>query len=140
MKTSIILKRSFENVLALRVDVLKNSLVNSQSVKTQMSNYSLIELQFSDIEMIDFLSNHGVVVRKKNVVLQTSTAFKDNIESQVLRCQNQNTSKKVFVLYVNNIEILCDDEEFVYDKERLLPILFTRQLKKTVINPIIFSK
>jgi hypothetical protein len=90
--------------------------------------------------MIDFLSNHGVVVRKKNVVLQTSTAFKDNIESQVLRCQNQNTSKKVFVLYVNNIEILCDDEEFVYDKERLLPILFTRQLKKTVINPIIFSK
>jgi hypothetical protein len=58
-----------------------------------MSNYSL-ELQFSDIEMIDFLSNHGVVVRKKNVVLQTSTAFKDNIESQVLRCQNQNTSKK----------------------------------------------
>jgi hypothetical protein len=51
--------------------------------------------------------------------------------------QNQNT--EVFVLYVNNIEILCDDEEFVYDKERLLPILFTRQLK-TVINPIIFSK
>jgi hypothetical protein len=30
-----------------------------------MSNYSLIELQFSDIEMIDFLSNHGVVVRKE---------------------------------------------------------------------------
>jgi hypothetical protein len=29
-----------------------------------MSNYSLIEL-FSDIEMIDFLSNHGVVVRKE---------------------------------------------------------------------------
>jgi hypothetical protein len=59
-----ILQRSFENV-ALRVDVLRNSLVNSQSVKTQMSNYSLIELQFSDIEMIDFLSNHGVVVRKE---------------------------------------------------------------------------
>jgi hypothetical protein len=37
--------------------------------------------------------------------------------------------KEVFVLYVN-IEILCDDEEFVYDKERLLPILFTRQLKQ----------
>jgi hypothetical protein len=29
-----------------------------------MSNYSLIELQFSDIEMI-ILSNHGVVVRKE---------------------------------------------------------------------------
>jgi hypothetical protein len=29
-----ILQRSFENVLALRVDVLRNSLVNSQSVKT----------------------------------------------------------------------------------------------------------
>jgi hypothetical protein len=39
--------------------------------------------------------------------------------------------KEVFVLYVNNIEILCDDEEFVYDKERLLPILFTRQLKNS---------
>jgi hypothetical protein len=24
--------------------------------------------------------------------------------------------EEVFVLYVNNIEILCDDEEFVYDK------------------------
>jgi hypothetical protein len=38
--------------------------------------------------------------------------------------------EEVFVLYVNNIEILCDDEEFVYDKERL-PILFTRQLKNS---------
>jgi hypothetical protein len=46
-----ILQRSFENVLALRVDVRENSLVNSQSVKTD--EYSLIELQFSD--MIDFL-------------------------------------------------------------------------------------
>jgi hypothetical protein len=42
-----ILQRSFENVLALRVDVRENSLVNSQSVKTD--EYSLIELQFSDI-------------------------------------------------------------------------------------------
>jgi hypothetical protein len=41
--------------------------------------------------------------------------------------------RKVFVLYVN-IEILCDDEEFVYDKERLLPILFTRQLKKQLLT------
>jgi hypothetical protein len=47
-----------------------------------MSNYSLIELQFSDIEMIDFLSNHGVVVMKeKNVVLQTSTAFRQHRKS-----------------------------------------------------------
>jgi hypothetical protein len=46
--------------------------------------------------------------------------------------------KEVFVLYVNNIEILCDDEEFVYDKERLLPIY--QAVEKTVINPIIFSK
>jgi hypothetical protein len=39
--------------------------------------------------------------------------------------------EKKCLLYVNNIEILCDDEEFVYDKERLLPILFTRQLKNS---------
>jgi hypothetical protein len=63
-----------------------------------MSNYSLIELQFSDIEMIDFLSNHGVVVRKEERRLQTSTAFKDNIESQVLRCQNQNFEKCLFCM------------------------------------------
>jgi hypothetical protein len=37
-----ILQRSFENV-GLKT-LRKNSLVNSQSVKTQMSNYSLIEL------------------------------------------------------------------------------------------------
>jgi hypothetical protein len=46
-----------------------------------MSNYSLIELQFSDIEMIDFLSNHGVVVRKEERRLQTSTAFRQHRKS-----------------------------------------------------------
>jgi hypothetical protein len=39
--------------------------------------------------------------------------------------------EKKCLFCVNNIEILCDDEEFVYDKERLLPILFTRQLKNS---------
>jgi hypothetical protein len=56
--------KEVSKTLALRVDVLRKQL-NSQSVKTQMSNYSLIELQFSDIEMIDFLSNHGVVTKRR---------------------------------------------------------------------------
>jgi hypothetical protein len=61
-----------------------------------MSNYSLIELQFSDIEMIDFLSNHGVVVRKEERRFADEHSIQDNIESQ-LRCQNQ-ILRKVFVL------------------------------------------
>jgi hypothetical protein len=72
--------------------------------------------------------------------LQTSTAFKDNIESQVLRCRTRILRKEVFVLHVNNIEILCDDEEFVYDKERFTAHLIYQAVEKTVINPIIFSK
>jgi hypothetical protein len=89
--------------------------------------------------MIDFLSNHGVVVRKEERRFADEHSIQRQHRKSGTKMQNQNTSKSVF-LYVNNIEILCDDEEFVYDKERLLPILFTRQLKKTVINPIIFSK
>jgi hypothetical protein len=99
-----------------------------------MSNYSLIG-QFSDIEMIEFPFK-PLVVRKRTIVLQT-TGFK-NIESQVLRCQNQNTSKKeVFVLYVNNIEILCDDEEFVYDG--VYCHLIYQAVEKTV-NPTVFQR
>jgi hypothetical protein len=103
-----------------------------------MSNYSLIELQFSDIEMIDFLSNHGVVVRKEERRFADEHSIqRQHRKSGTKMPEPEYFEKEVFVLYVN-IEILCDDEEFVYDKERLLPI-FTRQLK-TVINPIIFSK
>jgi hypothetical protein len=79
--------------------------------------------------MIDFLSNHGVVVRKEERRFADEHSIQRQHRKSGLRCQNQN--KEVFVLYVNNIEILCDDEEFVYDKERLLPILFTRQLKNS---------
>jgi hypothetical protein len=67
-----------------------------------MSNYSLIELQFSDIEMIDFLSNHGVVVREERRFADEHS-IQDNIESQVLRCRTRILRKKVFVLYVNNL-------------------------------------
>jgi hypothetical protein len=47
-----------------------------------MSNYSLIELQFSDIEMIDFLQT-TVVVRKEERRFADEHSIKDNIESQV---------------------------------------------------------
>jgi hypothetical protein len=52
MKTSI--TKKFENVLALRVDVLRKQLSKFTISK---DNYSLIELQFSDID--DRFSNHG---------------------------------------------------------------------------------
>jgi hypothetical protein len=81
-----------------------------------MSNYSLIELQFSDIEMIDFLSNHGVVVRKEERRFADEHSIQRQHRKSGTKMQNQNTRKEVFVLYVNNIEILCDDEEFVYDR------------------------
>jgi hypothetical protein len=87
-----------------------------------MSNYSLIELQFSDIEMIDFLSNHGVVVRKEERRFADEHSIqRQHRKSGTKMPEPEYFEKEVFVLYVNNIEILCDDEEFVYDKERLLP-------------------
>jgi hypothetical protein len=67
-----------------------------------------------------FLSNHGVVIREERRFADEHS-IQDNIESQVLDAGPEYFERKVFVLYVNNIEILCDDEEFVYDKERLLP-------------------
>jgi hypothetical protein len=87
-----------------------------------MSNYSLIELQFSDIEMIDFLSNHGVVVRKEERRFADEHSIqRQHRKSGTKMPEPENTSKEVFVLYVNNIEILCDDEEFVYDKSVYCP-------------------
>jgi hypothetical protein len=47
--------------------------------------------------------------------------------------------EKKCLFCINNIEILCDDEEFVYDKSVYCHLIY-QAVEKTVINPIIFSK
>jgi hypothetical protein len=46
--------------------------------------------------------------------------------------------KEVFVLYVNNIEILCDDEEFVYDKTFTAHLIY--QAVEKNVNPLVFQQ
>jgi hypothetical protein len=68
--------------------------------------------------MIDFLSNHGVQLKKEKRRFQTiSTAFSDNIENQIPKMEEKTV--EIVCLIQQGQEILCDDEEFFYERRLL---------------------